>query len=145
MSKYTIELNAKYVKEYASRKRAFDKAKEYAANSNNVVRIWHERNVIWDSNPEQDVASFFAATIGRKMSIYDSWNGNSMTITVESAKQLSNSVLFTGSNSWGGKSGIYVNNDCISSLVLTGEAEYHNEIDHCDVITRFWLNWHYCQ
>ena len=52
--KYIIELNAKYVKGYASRKRAFDKAKEYAANPNNVVRIWHEQNVIWESNPDQD-------------------------------------------------------------------------------------------
>ncbi len=52
--KYTIELNAKYVKGYASYKRAFDKAMEYAANPNNVVRIWHEREIIWESNPDQD-------------------------------------------------------------------------------------------
>ncbi len=51
---YIIELNGEYVKGYASRKRAFDKAKEYAANTNNVARIWHEQNVIWDSNPDQD-------------------------------------------------------------------------------------------
>lgn len=50
--KCIIELNAKYVKGYASRKRAFDKAKEYAANPNNVVRIWSEQEVVWESNPE---------------------------------------------------------------------------------------------
>lgn len=67
------------------------------------------------------------------MHTYDSWNGSSMTITVESAEQLSDSVLFTGTNAWGGKSGIYVNNDCIASLILIGEAEHHDEIERCDV------------
>lgn len=51
---YIIELNAKYVKVYKSRNRAFGKAKECAANPNNVVRIWHNQNVIWDTNPDQD-------------------------------------------------------------------------------------------
>ena len=73
------------------------------------------------------------------MHTYDSWNGSSMTITVESAEQLSDSVLFTGINAWGGKSGIYVNNDCIASLILTGEAEHHNEIERCDVHKKWTL------
>nr|DAL02862.1 MAG TPA: hypothetical protein [Caudoviricetes sp.] len=86
-----------------------------------------------------NIASIIAATAGRKMFTYDSWDGSSMTITVESAEQISDSVLFTGSNSWGGKSGIYVNNDCVAQLILTGEAEHHNEVDHCDVRTKFTL------
>lgn len=50
--KYIIELNAKYVKGYASRKRAFDKAREYASNPDNVVRIWSEREIIWESKSD---------------------------------------------------------------------------------------------
>lgn len=86
-----------------------------------------------------NIESIAAATIGRKMHTYDSWNGSSMTITVESAEQLSNSVLFTGSNSWGGKSGIYVNNNCVAPLILNGKAEHHNKIERCDVCKEFTL------
>lgn len=53
--RYIIELNAKYVKDYASRKRAFDKAKEYAnADPENLVRIWHDQVIIWENHPDQD-------------------------------------------------------------------------------------------
>lgn len=87
-----------------------------------------------------NLKSIIAATAGRKLHTYDSWNGSSMNITIEDAEQLTNSVKFTGPNAWGGTSGIYVDNDCIASLVLTGKAERHNTIDHCDVVTRYELN-----
>lgn len=86
------------------------------------------------------IASIIAATVGRKLHTYDSWNGSSMTITVEDAEQLTDSVKFTGPNAWGGKSGIYVHNNCIVSLVLTGKAERYSTVDHCDVVERYELN-----
>lgn len=86
-----------------------------------------------------NIESIIAATAGRKMHTYDSFNGSSMTITVETAEQLSNSVLFTGTNAWGGKSGIYVDNDCVAPLILTGSAERHAEIEYCNVTTKFTL------
>lgn len=86
------------------------------------------------------IASIIAATAGRKLHTYDSWNGSSMNITIEDAEQLTNSVKFTGPNAWGGKSGIYVYNDCIASLILTGKAERYDTIEHCDVVTRYELN-----
>lgn len=78
-------------------------------------------------------------TVGHKLHTYDTWYGSSMTITVENAEQHSDSVVFTGTNSWGGKSGIYVNNECVKTLIRTGEAEKYNEVDHCDVRTTWSL------
>lgn len=78
-------------------------------------------------------------TIGRKLHTYDTWNGSSMTIHVENAELQYDSVLFTGTNSWGGKSGIYVDKDFVKPLIKNGEAVKHNEVDHCDVRTTWSL------
>lgn len=78
-------------------------------------------------------------TVGRKLQTYDTWNGDSMTITVEEVKEETDGVRFIGTNSWGGKSGIYVGKDYVKTLVKTGEAEKHNEVDHCDVRTTWSL------
>lgn len=83
------------------------------------------------------IASITAATAGRKLHTYDSWYGSSESITIEDVEQFTNSVKFTGTNAWGGKSEIYVYNDCIASLLLTGEAQHHNEIERCDIVTRY--------
>lgn len=85
-------------------------------------------------------ASPFADLIGRKLYTYDSWNGSSCNITIEGAEQESNSVRFTGTNSYGGKSGIYVDNELLPTLLKTGKAERSREIDHCDVKTSWSLN-----
>ncbi len=88
-----------------------------------------------------NIASIISATAGRKLNTYNTWNScSSMNITIEDAEQLTDYVKFTGPNAWGGKSGIYVYNDCIAPLILTGEAEHHNTVDHCDVVTRYELN-----
>ena len=73
------------------------------------------------------------------MHTHDSWNGSSMTITVETAEQLSNQVVFTGTNAWGGKSGIYVDNECVAPLILTGNAERVFEIECCTVRKKWTL------
>ena len=78
--------------------------------------------------------------LGRKLYTYDSWNGSSCNITIEGAEQESNSVRFTGTNSYGGKSGIYVDNELLPTLIKTGKAERSREIDHCDVKTVWSLN-----
>jgi hypothetical protein len=88
---------------------------------------------------EINIEKVTAKTVGRKLHTYDTWNGSSMTITVEAAELQTNSVLFTGTNSWGGKSGIYVNKEFVKSLIKTGEAVRHNEVDHCDVRTTWSL------
>lgn len=53
MKEYFIELNAKFVKSYKSEKRALSKALEYAANSENLVRVWQDENrvreIIWEN------------------------------------------------------------------------------------------------
>lgn len=79
------------------------------------------------------------ATVGHKLHTYNTWDGSSTDITVEYSEMLSNSVLFTGTNAWGGKSDIYVDKDYIEQLIKTGEAVKHNEIDHCDVRTMWSL------
>lgn len=47
---YTIELNGQLVKMYKSEKRAMTKAKEYATNPGNLVRVWCDGIVLWDSS-----------------------------------------------------------------------------------------------
>lgn len=88
---------------------------------------------------EINIEKITAKTVGRKLHSYDTWNGSSMTITVETAELTSDSVLFKGANSWGNKSGIYVGKDYVKTLIKTGEAVRHNEIDHCDVRTTWTL------
>lgn len=78
-------------------------------------------------------------TVGRKLHTYDTWNGDSMTITVEEVKEETDGVRFIGTNSCGSKSGIYVGKDYVKPLIRTGEAEKHNEVDHCDVRTTWSL------
>ena len=90
-------------------------------------------------NTTYNIESIIAATTGRKMHTHDSWNGSSMTITVETAEQLSNQVVFTGTNAWGGKSGIYVDNECVAPLILTGNAERVSEIECCTVRKKWTL------
>ena len=79
-------------------------------------------------------------TRGKKLHTYDSWNGSSMTIVVEKAELLSNSVLFSGTNYWGGKSGIYVDFEYLEELLSNGSASKHNQIERCDVVTNWTIN-----
>lgn len=85
-------------------------------------------------------ASPFADLIGRKLHRYDSWYGSSCDITIEEAKQERDSVYFTGTDSYGGKSGIYVDNELLPTLIKTGSTERSQEVDHCDVKVRWSLN-----
>lgn len=78
--------------------------------------------------------------MGKKLHTYDSWNGSSMTIVVEKAELLSNSVLFSGTNNWSVKSGIYVNFEYLEELLYNGSASKHNQIERCDVVTRWTIN-----
>ena len=97
----------------------------------------HYYNVAGNPTKEEpattEPASPFADLIGRKLHTYDSWNGNSYYITIEGAEQETNAVRFIGTNSYGGKSGIYVDNELLPTLMKTGHAEETDEIDHCDV------------
>lgn len=78
-------------------------------------------------------ASPFADLIGRKLLAYNSWNGSSCNITIEEVEQSGDEIQFTGTNSYGGKSGICVDKELIPTLIETGSAERRHEIDHCDV------------
>ena len=73
------------------------------------------------------------AIIGKSLYTYNSWNGSSMTINVNTFEILDDSVLFTGKNAWGGCSGIYVNKTDIEELVVKGEATQYDTIEYCDV------------
>lgn len=86
-----------------------------------------------------DIERVINKTVGRRLSTYDTWNGSSMSIHIENAELQSDGVLFTGTDSWGGKSGILVSTDYVKPLIRTGEAEKHNEVDHCDVRTTWSL------
>lgn len=74
-------------------------------------------------------------TRGKKMHTYDSWNGNSMSIIIESVEIFTDSILFSGKNNWGGKSGIYVNMEHLDELLSNGSVTKHNTIERCDVVT----------
>ena len=117
-----------------------DDALGYLANNHyyNVACNPAEEQV--DKQPVTEPASPFAEIIGRKLHSYDSWNGSSCNITIETAEKTTDSVHFTGTNSYGGKSGIYVDNDLVQTLIQTGYAERRREIDHCSVKTTWKLN-----
>lgn len=86
-----------------------------------------------------NIETILNKTIGSRLSTYETWNGSSKSIHIENAEQYSNSVFFTGTNPWGGQSGIYVDNEFVKQLIKTGEAVKHNEVDHCDVRTTWSL------
>lgn len=82
----------------------------------------------------------FADLIGRKLNTYDTWCGNGFNITIEGFEQESDGVNFTGTNRYGEKSKIYVNNELLPTLIKTGHAESSHEIDHCNVKRSWNLN-----
>lgn len=85
---------------------------------------------------KSDAAKILKLTRGKKMRIYESWNGSSMTIIVENVEIFTKSVLFSGTNSyWGGKSGIYVDTEYLDELLSKGCSTKHNTIERCDVTT----------
>ena len=49
-------------------------------------------------------------------------------------------MRFTGKGDWERQTKIYVDNELIPTLIETGKAERHQEIDHCDVKTSWSLN-----
>lgn len=53
-STYFIELNAKFVKEYKSLKRAMAQYNVYASNPNNLVRIWFNGDVVMENTTEEE-------------------------------------------------------------------------------------------
>lgn len=79
------------------------------------------------------------SVVGRSLFSYNSWNGSSMTITVDGVEILDNSILFTGPNGWGNRSGIYVDKECLEELIATGEATKHDTIERCDIQTNWKL------
>ncbi len=76
---------------------------------------------------------------GKKLYSYDSWNGSSCTITIEKIESESQGLRFIGTNSYDGQSGIFVPEHLIKELIETGSARKTNEIDHCNVETRWSL------
>lgn len=93
-----------------------------------------------DKHSKLDASKLLKQTKGRKLHIYDSWNGSSMTIVIEDVKLLNDSALFSGTNYWGGKSGIYVNFEYLDELLDKGSATKHNTIERCDVVTKWNIN-----
>lgn len=69
--------------------------------------------------------------IGKKLHNHDSWNGSSMTITIESFEIEGKSIRFIGTNAWGGKSGIYIGGNQLVDLLKTGHAEIKRELEGC--------------
>lgn len=92
-----------------------------------------------ESEPATEPESAYAGLVGAKLHTYDSWDGSSCAITIEDSEPETNGRRFTGTNSYGGKSRIYVPDDLLPKLIETGEAEMRQEIDHCTVITKWML------
>lgn len=93
----------------------------------------------WDYS-DANIKKIAKATVGKSLFQYDSWNGSSMTIVIEDIELQNNAIHFTGTNHWGGKSGIYVNRAMVGQLLATGKAEQHNTLEGCDIVTRWSLN-----
>ncbi len=87
-----------------------------------------------------EVARLQAAVVGKSLYHYSSWSGSSMLIIIDSFEIMDQSILFTGENPWGGRSGIYVDKSNIEELLSTGCAEKHNTIERCDVTDTWKLN-----
>ncbi len=87
-----------------------------------------------------ELARLQTAVIGKSLYHYSSWSGSSMTIIIDSFEIMDQSILFTGENHWGGRSGIYVDKSHIEELLSTGCAVKHNTIERCDIVTRWTLN-----
>lgn len=87
-----------------------------------------------EPEPEAKPAPY-SELIGMKLHKYDTWNGGSTTITIETTEHSadSSSVKFTGTNNWGKEESIYIAECLIPELILTGGAELKQEIDHCTV------------
>lgn len=88
-------------------------------------------NTAHTTSVEATFEDLLQATIGKKLHNHDSWNGSSMTITIEDHTQEDNSVRFIGTNPWGGKSGIFVNKAELYELLTTGHAEHERELEGC--------------
>lgn len=119
-----------------------DEALGYLAHNHyyNVTGDPREQTQVEPSKPLKTIKnSPFCEFIGKKLYSHDSWNGSSCNITIEGATQETDSVHFVGTNSYEGKSGIYVDNNLIQTLLETGKAERHREIDHCNVVTTWQL------
>lgn len=82
-----------------------------------------------------DSKELLKRTKGKTLHTYCSWNGSSATIVVEKVELFSNSACFSGKNSFGGKSGIYVELEYLKELLEKGRVSKHNTIDHCDIVT----------
>ncbi|RLT77099.1 hypothetical protein D7V95_05090 [bacterium J10(2018)] len=115
-------------------------------DKNNVLealkKIVETHILISQFNLSSELNGLRLAVIGKTLFTYDSWNGSSMTIVVDGIEILTDSVLFTGKNNWGNRSGIYVGKEYLEELIATGAAVQHNTIDHCDVTTSWTLKNH---
>lgn len=96
-----------------------------------AIRI---RNGYWDFNNNQ-VSEIAKVTLGKKLYVYDSWNGSSMTITIEDIKIQQDTIQFIGQNAWGNKSGIFVDLTLIEELLATGQAEKSLVLEGCSCKT----------
>lgn len=81
------------------------------------------------------VTEILKITKGKKLHTYDSWNGSSTGIIVDKVELLSDSAFFSGTNHWGGESGIYVDLRYLEELLDKGRSSKHNQIERCDVVT----------
>lgn len=96
--------------------------------------------IVTSTNIASDLAALRLALIGKSLYTYDSWNGSSMSIEIDGIEVLSDSILCTGKNFWGNRSGIYIDKSCLEELIATKKAIRHRTIDHCDVTTSWILN-----
>lgn len=54
---------------------------------------------------------------------------------MDKVELLSDSAFFSGTNHWGGESGIYVDLRYLEELLDKGRSSKHNQIERCDVVT----------
>lgn len=99
----------------------------YKQAMENIANEQVEEHISKAHTTTVDVSCF----IGKKLHNHDSWNGSSMTITIESFEIEGESIRFIGTNAWGGKSGIYIGGNQLVDLLKTGHAEVKRELEGC--------------
>jgi hypothetical protein len=72
---------------------------------------------------------------GKKVSIYDEWNGSNTIVTVSSIEitEDGKEIAFVGISYWGNLKKVYIPVELVDSFMETGKATTYYEIDHCTI------------
>ena len=77
----------------------------------------------------------FTHIFGKKVSVYDEWNGSNTIVTVSSIEMTGDEkhIAFCGISYWGNPQKVYIPVELVDSFIETGKATTSYEIDHCTI------------